>query len=108
MEKSKISNEPVRGKISESIFSGKKTIIPMADVQHIEKQFHTADMANGDKKGDISGYIIVTKHTRWDMESDIWANNIFLGLEEGKRFVRAWCDYRYEAENLEENGVQMP
>ncbi len=96
-----------KGKISESIFSGKTMIIPMADVSHIEKQFETRDTANGAKKGDLCGYIIITKHTRWDMELDGWANNIYLETEEGEKFVRAWCDYRYEAENLEENGVKF-
>jgi hypothetical protein len=100
--------KPVKGKISESIFDGKSIVIPMADVQHFEKHFHKVDLMCGDKAGDLSGIAIVTKHTRWDMEADCWANNIWLGKEEAEKFMRAWCCYRYEAENLEENGAQMP
>ena len=77
------------GKVSESIFSGKSTIIPMADVQHIEKQFY---------KNDFAGISIITKHTRWDMEADIWANNIYLPKEEAEKFIKAWCFYRHELE----------
>lgn len=73
----------MNSKISESIFSGETTIIPMADVQHIEKC----------KQG---GIIIITCHTKWDVEQDYWANNIYLNDEESKKFLEAWCYYRYE------------
>ena len=36
--------------VSESIFSGKTTVIPMADVQHIEKRYHNCDLVSGQKK----------------------------------------------------------
>ena len=86
------------GKVSESIFSGKSTIIPMADVQHIEKQFHTCDLVDGTKKGDLSCILIITKHTKWDMEADCWANNICLSKDEAENFIKTWCFYRHELE----------
>ena len=76
----------MRSHVSESIFSGKTTIIPMADVQHIEKH--------------ELGIKVITRHTRWDMEADTWANNIWLGEEEGKSFRQAWCHYRAEFEGI--------
>ena len=86
-------------KVSESIFSGKTTVIPMADVQHVEKNRQSCDYADGSKKGDISGYTIITRHSRWDAETDSWANPIILGKEEGEAFLRAWRDYRHELED---------
>ena len=84
--------------VSESIFSGKTTVIPMADVQHIEKRYHNCDLVSGPKNGDLMGIMIITKHTRWDMDADTWANNIWLGKEEADSFMRCWCDYRAELE----------
>ncbi len=75
----------------ESIFKGETTIIPLADVQHIEKHF---------SDGRFYGYKIITKHTRWDMEADVWANNIYLDKEEGDLFLIAWEKYRYQIEYL--------
>jgi hypothetical protein len=72
--------------------------VPLADVQHIEKIYHTCDMASGAKKGDLSGLMVVTKHTRWDMETDVWANNIWIDQEEAASFLAAWCVYRHELE----------
>jgi hypothetical protein len=85
-------------KVSESIFSGTSTIIPMADVQHIEKIYHDMDIPIGVKKGDILRYIVITKHTMWDVENDCWANAIYLMPEEAKSFMKEWCVYRYELE----------
>ena len=72
------------GKVTESIFDGKTHIIPMADVQHIEK-FE-------------KGYEVITKHTKWNdgYDRDCWENPITLDLEEGKEFLKAWCHYRHE------------
>src|ERR1700733_1890776 len=49
--------------VTESIYNGKSVIIPLADVQHIEKwDNHT-----------VPGIKVITKHTRWDHQADIWA-----------------------------------
>ena len=87
-------------KVSESIWYGKNEVIALADVQHIEKSFYNCDMANGTKKGDLMGILIITKHTRWDMEADTWANNAYIPASDGQaeKFMRAWCDYRHEFE----------
>jgi len=88
-------------KISKSIYDDGKIVIPMADVQHIEKRFHSCDLTNGTKKGDPMGAIVITKHTRWDTETDTWANNIWLDAKQTETFLRAWCAYRHELEALE-------
>ena len=85
-------------KVSESIFNGKRVTLPMADVQHIEKVFHTCDLESGQKKGDLMGFMVITKHTRWDMEVDDWANNIWIGVEDAESFMDAWTFYRHEIE----------
>jgi hypothetical protein len=48
-------------KVSESIFNGKNVTLPMADVQHIEKVFHTCDLVSGQKKGDLMGLMNLPK-----------------------------------------------
>ena len=88
-------------KVSESIWLDGNIIIPMADVQHIEKQYHDYNSANRKiKKGDLSGIIIITKHTKWDMIADVWANNIWLSNidKKAEKFISDWCYYRYEIE----------
>ena len=85
-------------KVSGSIWSGKRVTIPMADVQHIEKLYHACDLADGTKEGDLSGALVITKHTKWDMEADTWANNIYLGADEARQFIKDWCFYRHEIE----------
>lgn len=77
------------GKATESIFSGKSAIIPMADVQHIENW-----AANS-----VPGIKIITKHTRYDTETDDWANAIWISEPEATAFKVAWCRYRSEIES---------
>lgn len=71
--------------VTESIYSGNGVIVPLADVQHIE--LHNE-----------RGLIVVTKHTRWDCERDVWANNIWIDKAEADAFKAAWCRYRSELE----------
>ena len=92
------AREKIMPKVSESIWSSKRVVIPMADVQHIEKQYHSCDLVDGTKKWDLQGAMIITKHTRWDMEADCWANNIWLGKDETESFLKDWCFYRHELE----------
>lgn len=72
--------------VTESIYSGKSVIVPLADVQHIETH-------------NTLGLIIVTKHTRWDKDGDFWANSIWIDAAEAVAFKRAWCTYRAELES---------
>lgn len=81
--------------VSESIFSGQTTVIPMADVQHIERHWYPSDEKT---KDNYRGIKVITKHTRWDMEAATWANNIYLDRQEGDAFLKAWCMYRHELE----------
>lgn len=71
--------------VTESIYSGKSVIVPLADVQHIETH-------------NPLGLIVVTKHTRWDKDGDFWANSIWIDAAEAPAFKSAWCRYRSELE----------
>jgi hypothetical protein len=73
------------GTVTESIYSGKAVIVPLADVQHIETH-------------NPLGLIVVTRHTRWDCERDVWANSIWINADEADAFKAAWCRYRSELE----------
>lgn len=75
------------GKVTESIFDG-TVIVPLADVQHIEPW----------PKNSVPGIMVITKHTRWDRETDGWANPIWINEPEATTFKAAWCRYRSELE----------
>lgn len=77
----------MKNKISESIFSNEKIIIPMSDVQHIEKL---------KRDGEPNGLWLITKQTNWDYEMDMWNNPIYIPQEDSQSFIDAWCFYRYE------------
>lgn len=90
------TSSPAEKKVTESIFSG-RTVIPMADVQHIEKHW----IKGNTDKNNPDGILIITKHTKWSREIDTWENNIYLsfsGENEAAAFLSAWCQYRYELE----------
>jgi len=89
-------------KVSESIFSNRDVVIPLADVQHIEKRYHSCDLVNGTKKGDFSGIHIITKHTTWQVDCDFWANSIWIAGDAAHDFIKAWCFYRQEVEDAED------
>lgn len=72
------------GKLTETIYDDGKVLIPMADVQHIEHL----------KEG---GIWVITKHTNWNFEQDMWDNPIYIG-ERGKvqEFLESYCKFRHE------------
>lgn len=74
--------------VTESIYSGKSVIVPLADVQHIESWASNSE----------PGIRVITRHTRWDYESGDWANSIWIGEPEATAFKAAWCRYRSELE----------
>ena len=74
--------------VTESIFSGSSVIVALADVQHIEKH----------DKNSVPGIMVITKHTRWDCEQDVWANAIWISEPEAAAFRSSWCRYRSELE----------
>ena len=77
----------MKNQISESIFTNGRILVPMADVEYIEKLKNS---------GKPNGIWVITKHTNWNFEYDMWDNPIFLPEEESKSFIDAWCYYRYE------------
>ena len=88
------------GEVSESIYSDDNIVIPLADVQRIERQFNCCV-----KKCALLGALVVTKHTRWNVEADCWNNQIWLTAEQTPKFLKAWRYYRHE---LEKNGWSPP
>jgi hypothetical protein len=71
--------------VTESIYNGRTIVVPLADVQHIERH-------------NPLGLIVVTKHTRWDAEAGGWANSAWIDKADADDFIRAWCRYRSELE----------
>lgn len=77
------------GHVSESIWDSESLVVPMADVQHIEKL---------SINGVPNGLWLITKHTRWDYEKDMWNNPIYIPAPKADDFLRDWCNYRSELE----------
>jgi len=72
------------GCVTESIFDG-PSIVPLADVQHIEK------------RGD-GGIMVIMKSTTYAFEQDEWMNSVYFAKGDAQRFIAAWCGYRSELE----------
>lgn len=77
------------GHVTESIWDG-HVVVPLADVQHIEKLTHPTIGK--------SGLWVITKHTKYNFEADLWENPIYIQQSSAESFMRAWCDYRHELE----------
>ncbi len=77
-------------KVSESIWSNKEFVIPMADVSHVERKF--------DKDKNFIGGMVITKHSTWNSEIDSYNNSIYLWKDEFEKFVKDWLFYRHEIE----------
>lgn len=76
------------GKVTESIWSNDKYIIPLADVQFINKLTET----------EIKDRIfIIFKNSKMD-EFSTWHPFIYLDGEAGKSFKKEFCRYRHELE----------
>lgn len=94
--------------ISESVFSGKTVVVPLADVQHIEKQYakiyDTSGIVTkyvGTDYTKLSGVQVITDKTKWNFKNDAWENAIWIGAtdNQAQEFLNAWCQYRYELED---------
>ena len=83
------------GKVSESIFDGKKHIIPMANVSHVEKYWYKGDKATPEN---LKGYLVIMRQTTWNGELDCHNNNPYLCKDEGEEFLKAWTMYLHELE----------
>lgn len=75
--------------VTESIFDGETTIIPMAEVHHIERD---------KREGYEDAISIILNGTTWNNEVDYWNNNIYLSGDEAASFLKSWCKYRHELE----------
>lgn len=99
--------------INESIFSGKNIVVPMADVQHIEKRFESIYEPDqfkimrrvGTDYNQLSGIQVITSKTKWNFENDCWENAIWIGVtdNQAQEFLKAWCQYRAESEEQHEH-----
>lgn len=74
-------------KPTESIYNGKSAIIPLADVQHVERGTY--------------GMQVVTDKTKWNFENDTWENAIFVCKSEEEAFLSAWRRYRSEVDGVQ-------
>ncbi|MBL4904251.1 MAG: hypothetical protein JKY62_16635 [Desulfocapsa sp.] len=81
------------GKVSESIFSGKTHVIPMADVCYLQRQ---KQLPLSKKPAPVW---VIMKDSKYDYENGDWHNAPFLLAEEAASFTRCWCDYRAELES---------
>lgn len=92
----------MKNQISESIFSGNSVIVPMADVQNIEKFYSNGKCINSNapKKGALEQILVITKHTKWNFDHDTWENAICISNWNGEadKFIKAYCDFRYETD----------
>ena len=97
LEEMKVGSETqveLTNKVSESIYTSETRVVPMAEVQHIEK------LKRSDGKGGMvpNGLFLITKMTTWSREMDMWENPILIPQDESEDFLKAWCFYRYELE----------
>lgn len=78
------------GKITESIWSNEKYIIPLADVSHIEKL--------SDNQGIVNRIFVFFKYSKMQNESQMLEPFIYLDGNHGESFKREFCRYRHELE----------
>ena len=84
------------GGVTESIYDGPRLVIPLADVQHIEKQYREPrEYEDGQQP---NGLLVITSKTRWDTAANCWANSIWVEQADAGGFMAAWCRYRSELE----------
>lgn len=74
-------------KVSESIFSGKTHVIPMAEVSYIHAHAGKSELT-----------CVVMKSTTINPTNGEYNNAPYLEADEAASFKRAWCDYRSELE----------
>ena len=93
--------------VNKIIFTGKNLIISFKNVQHIEKHYHQDDSGPDAiyqyKKDDLSGIFVITKHTTWNFEHDVWENASWIGEYNGEasRFITEYHQYCCLLEELE-------
>jgi hypothetical protein len=84
-------------KATESIYDGVHCVVPLAEVQHIEK------VKRGPYRGEEglqpNGLRVITSMTKLSLEAGDWANPVFVPQDESAAFMAAWCRYRSEIES---------
>ena len=73
------------GKVTESIYDGNITVIPLAEVLFIQKREF--------------GIQVVMKGTTYNVECDDYNNSVWIHKDEANDFMEAWCRYRGELED---------
>jgi hypothetical protein len=85
------------GKATESIYDGKSCVVPLAEVQHIQK------LKRGPYAGETGlqpgGLHVITRMTTCNHELNEWENPIYIPQDEASSFLSAWCRYRSEIES---------
>lgn len=85
------------GKATESIYDGKRCIVPLAEVQHVEK------VKRGPYPGETglqpNGLHVITRMTMSSGTSNEWLNPIYIEEDEAAVFLLAWCRYRSETDD---------
>ncbi len=86
-------NNPMDAIPCETIYSNGEIVVPLADIQHIEKK--TCE-------GQPNGLWLITKNTHWDMDADMWSNPIYIPQKYADAFMGVWCHFRYEVDGIKE------
>lgn len=91
---------PTEKLASETIWSNGKVIIPMCDVQHIErrdrKEWDSLPVTTDSKMNVVrKGIVVVMKSTRLDSAGD-WDNGVWLWDDASDKFIADYCTFRGE------------
>lgn len=78
------------GKVTESIWSNDKLIIPLAEVSHIEKLT--------DNQGFKNRIFVYFKYSKQNQETQMFEPYLYLHDEAGLSFKNEFCRYRHELE----------
>lgn len=88
----------MKTRVSETIFSGGGWVIPMSNIQHIEKDL--------DENGNVAQICIITDKTKWNFQYDTWENACWItNAEVAKDFLRVFCDYIAEHDGMCESSI---
>ena len=78
------------GKVTESIWSNDKLIVPLAEVSHIEKLT--------DNQGIINRIFVYFKYSKANNETQMLEPFLYLDNKAGESFKKEFCRYKHELE----------
>lgn len=88
----------MKTRVNETIFSAGTWVIPMANVQHIEKTLG--------KDGEVAMICIVTDKTKWNFHYDTYENACFITNPDiAQEFLKVFSDYIAERDGMCESDV---